>query len=78
MTDCPQKQKCLEVLQLVLDDEATPEEKEYCKEHLDECWSCFQDYKLEKALRELIQTKLEKKPVPSDLVDTIKLKINES
>lgn len=78
MTDCPEKKKCLKILHLVLDDEATPEEEEYFTSHIDSCWSCFKDYKLEKAIKDLIKTKIKKKEVPEDLVQGIRVKLNES
>ena len=78
MTNCPETQKCLEILHLILDDEADHEQEEYYKNHMDECWSCFKNYELEKAIRNLVKTKLERKTVPSTLIDDIKTKISES
>ena len=78
MTDCPQQAKCFEILNLLLDNENTNEEEKYFYDHIDECWSCFKDYELEKAIRELVKTKLEKKSVPSGLIEDIKIQIREA
>ncbi len=78
MTNCPEKQKCLEILHLILDGEADYEQKEYFEIHMEECWSCFQNYELEKAIRNLVKAKLERKSVPGTLIDEIKTKISES
>ena len=78
MTNCSEKQKCLEILHLILDEEANQEQEEYFKDHMEECWICFQDYRLEKAIRDLVKTKLDKKPVPLNLVEDIKMEISES
>lgn len=74
---CPEEQKCLHILEVILDDESTPDEERKYFEHIDKCWTCFQNYNLEKAIRELIKTKIEKKQVPEDLVQQIKLKIEK-
>jgi anti-sigma factor (TIGR02949 family) len=78
MTNCPEKQKCLEILDLILDEEADHDQEEYFKNHMEECWSCFQNYELEKAIRDLVKAKLERKPIPGTLIDDIKAKISES
>lgn len=78
MTNCPEKQKCLEILHLILDEEADHEQAAYFKIHMEECWSCFQDYRMEKAIRDLVKTKLDKKPVPLSLMEDIKMMITES
>ena len=78
MTDCPQQVKCFEILNLLLDNENTKEEENYFYDHIVECWSCFKDYELEKAIRELLKTKLDKKSVPSRLIEDLKIQIREA
>lgn len=77
MSGCPEEQKCLHILEVILDDESTPEEEKKYFDHIDKCWGCFQNYNLEKAIRELIKTKLEKKRVPENLLQQIKLEIEK-
>ena len=78
MSGCPDEKRCLEVLEVILDNESTPEEEEKYFEHIQGCWTCFQNYNLEKAIRELIKKRVEKKQVPQDLVDRIKSEIERS
>ena len=78
MTNCPEKQKCLKILHLILDEESDHEQEAYFKIHMEECWSCFKNYELEKAIRNLVKIKLERISVPATLIDEIKTKISES
>ena len=71
-------QRCLELLQLITDGEATPEEETQFHKHIDECLPCYETYNLEKSIKEMIQTKLEKKQVPEDLIRSIKSKIKDT
>lgn len=74
--DCPNKRECLEMLQLILDGEASSEQKDhFLKSHLEECMPCYKNYHLEVAIRQLLKTKCCGGEAPQDLVDTIKLKV---
>ena len=74
--DCSNKRECLEMLQLILDGEATHEQKEqFLKHHLDECLPCYKNYHLEMKIKELLKTKCCGGQAPSDLVEQIKSKI---
>jgi len=68
---------CLE-LELITDDEASPEEVKHFQKYIDECLPCYEAYNLEKSIKEMLQTKLEKKQVPDDLIQSIKLKIRNN
>lgn len=75
--DCQNKRECLEMLQLILDGEASPEQKDhFLKEHLESCMPCYQNYNLEVAIRQLLKTKCSQH-APQDLVDDIKKKVSE-
>jgi anti-sigma factor (TIGR02949 family) len=75
--NCPNQRDCLEMLQLILDGEATPEQKEtFITKHLEECMPCFKNYHLELAIRDLLKTKCTGKAAPADLITSIKNKIN--
>lgn len=76
--ECPEKQKCLEILNLVLDGEANEEQKDYFRNHIEKCMPCNSDYSVEKAIKELLQAKCSNKEVPNDLVESIKSKISET
>lgn len=75
---CEESEKCMEILQLLIDGEADNEQEAYFLKHIETCMPCYQYYNLEKAIKEILKTKIERKPVPQDLVNTIKLKIKET
>jgi anti-sigma factor (TIGR02949 family) len=75
---CQESKKCMEILELLLDGEADSEQEVFFRDHIERCMPCYQHYNLEKTIKELLKTKIEKKPVPNDLVDSIKLKIKET
>lgn len=68
----------IELIQLVLDDEASTDEDLYLSRHLKICPECLEKLKLDKEVKKAIQLKLENKAVPSTLVDSIKTIINKS
>ncbi len=73
--DCPNKRECLEMLQLIVDGEATTEQKEnFVANHLEQCMPCYNNYNLELSIRMLLKTKCSAE-APQDLVDSIKVKV---
>lgn len=74
----PSCKRCLELLELVADGEASPEEEKHFNDHINECLPCFETYNLEKSIKEMLQTKLDKKQVPEDLINSIKQKIRNT
>lgn len=77
-SDCTDFNKCMTVLELVLDNEASEEEHQFFKEHIEKCMPCFSKFTNEKDIRALIKLKIQKKVVPSDLIQSIKTKIQET
>jgi anti-sigma factor (TIGR02949 family) len=75
---CSESEECNKLLQLILDGEASPEEETKFYQHIDKCVYCLNNYELEKSLRQLIKTKIKKQSVPIDLVDSIKMKIQQT
>ena len=71
-------ERCLELLELITDGEASPEEEKQFHNHIDECLPCYETFNLEKSIKEVLQTKLEKKQVPDDLIQSIKQKIRNT
>lgn len=74
---CPERVKCLDILNMVLDGEATEEQKTYLNEHIDACLPCLDDYNLEKEIKNLLQSKCSKVDVPAGLAEAIKSKLAE-
>jgi mycothiol system anti-sigma-R factor len=72
---CPQEEKCLELARIMLDDESTTEEQAYVEQHIHECSKCYENYEIEKAVREVVKNKVENKEVPSEVVEEILSKI---
>jgi mycothiol system anti-sigma-R factor len=74
--DCPNQKDCMEMLQLIVDGEATPEQKEhFLKFHLDECLPCYKNYHLEVAIKQLLKSKCCGGEAPQELIDSIKTKV---
>ncbi len=69
---------CIELLELITDDEASPNEIKHFQKHINECLPCYEAYNLEKSIKEMLQTKLKRKQVPDDLIQSIKLKIRNN
>lgn len=69
---------CLCRLNSVLDGEATEEEMIYLQEHIDQCSPCYNHYNIEKSVKEVIKHKLEQKPVPANLIESIRGNIQKN
>ena len=74
---CSEFGKCLEILNLMLDNEATKDQEKYLTSHIEKCIVCFQQYEVEKEIRVLIKTKIKNQPVPQDLASNIRSKVFE-
>ncbi len=70
--------ECLHALHLLIDGEASENQKVFLEKHIEECMPCYQSYNLDKNVKEVLRSKIEKKPVPSALIANIKDKLNES
>ncbi|TAF63766.1 MAG: hypothetical protein EAZ55_12945 [Cytophagales bacterium] len=64
---CKECEKCLEILQIITDEEASLDEKELFFEHLKTCTHCAECYNNEKNFKECIQKRLERRKVPQEL-----------
>jgi anti-sigma factor (TIGR02949 family) len=77
-SDCQNQRECFEILQLIIDGEASTQQKEhFLKEHLEQCMPCYKNYHLEVSIRELLKTKCSQE-APQELVDTIRKKVIEN
>ena len=80
MADCPDCNcsdfdKCLRILNLMLDEEATTGQEDFFYSHIEKCITCFSHYNVEKQLRQLLRSKLKKHPVPTELAREIRNRI---
>jgi mycothiol system anti-sigma-R factor len=69
---------CMELLQQILDGDATPEQHAQFKAHMDECMPCYKGYHLELAIKAMLQTKCCGNGAPPDLVEKIKSQISQN
>lgn len=73
--ECGNQRECMEMLQLIVDGEASHEQKEhFLMHHLEECMPCYKSYHLEVAIRQLLKNKCTGH-APQELVDSIKAKV---
>ncbi len=70
------KPTCMEMLQFILDGEATSEQQTYFREHMDRCMPCFKSFHLDAAIKDLLKSKCCGGEVPDGLVDQIKSQLN--
>jgi mycothiol system anti-sigma-R factor len=70
------KATCLEMLQTILDGDATEEQQSYFEKHMDECLPCYKTHQLDMQIKQLIKSKCCGNHVPSDLVEKIKNQVN--
>lgn len=73
--ECENQRECMEMLQLIVDGEASQDQKEhFLKHHLEECMPCYKNYHLEVAIRQLLKNKCTGQ-APQELIDSIKAKV---
>jgi mycothiol system anti-sigma-R factor len=78
VTPAGKKATCMEMLQLVLDGEVTPEQRQYFLAHMDHCMPCFKSYQVDIAIKQLLKDRCCGEPAPGDLILQIKEKIIQS
>lgn len=69
------KPTCMEMLQFILDNDASAEQKDYFKQHMDGCMPCFKSYELDMSIRQLLKSKCCGGEAPEDLVGKIREQI---
>ncbi len=77
---CDNYSSRIDLLQKVIDGQATPLEQARYESMINECTNCMcrKFCEQEIAIKNLLITKLDRKRVPLDLVEMIKIKINKS
>ena len=68
---------CLELLNLVLDEEASPGQRQFFFEHLKGCMPCHEKFNIDMAIKKMIKEKCGKN-VPEGLMETIRAKVLQS
>ncbi len=72
------KPSCMQMLQLILDGEASTEQEEYFKSHMDQCNPCFKSYSLDIKIKELLKTRCCGESAPIELIEQIKMQISQN
>ncbi|MEN7549587.1 hypothetical protein AAG747_16810 [Rapidithrix thailandica] len=70
--------KFVELVQLIVDEEATSEEEQLFKDHYEKCKHCLNYYEIEKSAVAVIKNKISKNSPPPELANQIRAKILES
>ncbi|AKD03129.1 zf-HC2 domain-containing protein [Pontibacter korlensis] len=70
--------KVSDMLDLMIDGEASTEEQLFFNQHIEECVSCFESHQKQKLLKGLVTGHLKRVIVPNSLVHSIKAKIQET
>lgn len=71
------KSSCMQMLQLILDGEASSDQKEYFSHHMDKCMPCFKTYEVDMAIKEMLRIKCKGDEVPKELVDQLRDQIKQ-
>lgn len=69
---------CMEMLQLILDGDATPEQHTQFQDHMVKCMPCYQTYNLEMAVKALLKSKCASHGAPPELIEKIKTQISQN
>jgi mycothiol system anti-sigma-R factor len=71
------KPTCIQMLQMILDEEASAVQKEYFRDHMDKCIPCFKAYEVDITIKEMLQVKCCCDQVSQDLVEQLKNEIKQ-
>ena len=75
---CEDHEKCIHIINLIIDGEANKEEETFFYTHIQDCLHCAQYYKLEQSIREAIRKKLKIKEAPEELIQEVRQKVKDS
>jgi len=73
-----QNQVCTELLQLVIDGQATQEQHQELMQHLEKCESCREEYLLSKTIKDSLKSHVKVNSSPTGLANSIQSKISET
>ena len=75
---CLDHEKCIRVLNLIIDGEANKNEQIFFHSHIQDCLQCSHYYTVEQSIREAIKKKLAKKEAPEELIQSVRSNLKES
>lgn len=68
---------CMEMLQLVLDGQATEEQATYWRQHLGMCQPCYEKYNVDSAIKEMIKSECCCSKIPQDVIEQLNTRIKQ-
>ena len=68
---------CMEMLQLVLDGQATEEQVGYWRTHLGLCQPCYEKYNVDNAIKEMVKSECCCSKIPQEVIEQISIKIKQ-
>lgn len=74
---CLDREKCSEILHLIIDGEATIKDEDYFYNHIRHCLDCSRYYMLEQTIRNAIRNKIDRKLAPEDFIRQLRIKIKD-
>lgn len=75
---CEHQEECMKMVQKIVDGQASEDEIQHFNQNMKGCLPCENGFALETCLKQTIQLRLNKKCVPTSLIDCIKQKISAS
>lgn len=72
---CENHEKCMQMIQAVLDGSASEEEMKAFKANMNECMPCIEGYELQKSIKDALRLKIEKKCCPESTLSKIREKL---
>ncbi|WP_114778223.1 anti-sigma factor family protein [Botryobacter ruber] len=74
-TDC---EKVVNLLDLIIDGEASSDEQTFFKAHIEDCVTCFESHQKQRLMKSLVSGHLKRVLVPASLASSIKAKIQQT
>jgi anti-sigma factor (TIGR02949 family) len=71
-TSSPDCEKVVSLLDMIVDGEATDEDKNYFFTHVEMCKPCFEAHQKQQQLKEVLKASIKRKAFPNDLLSSIK------
>lgn len=71
------KPSCMQMLQTILDGQASSEQKDFFRYHMDKCMPCFKTYEVDITIKEMLRLKCKGDEIPKELVDQLKDQIKQ-
>ncbi len=68
---------CMEMLQLVIDGQATDDQVHYWKAHLGMCQPCYEKYNVDSTIKEMVKSECCCSKIPQDVIEQLSSQIKQ-